>query len=127
MGHDDAFDRQVLGWVNSIRAKVRTGAKPPGDISDLSFLLHEHRLIKSEAEIRVMQRAADISAEAHSRAMRESKPGRYEYHLESAIQHTFAEHGARFLPTTPLLVAERMPAACITRKTTARWPRATWC
>ena len=127
MGHDDAFDRQVLGWVNSIRAKVRTGAKPPGDISDLSFLLHEHRLIKSEAEIRVMQRAADISAEAHSRAMRESKPGRYEYHLESAIQHTFAEHGARFLPTTPLLVAERMPAACITRKITARWPRATWC
>ena len=96
MGHDDAFDRQVLGWVNSIRAKVRTGAKPPGDISDLSFLLHEHRLIKSDAEIRVMQRAADISSEAHSRAMRESTPGRYEYHLESAIQHTFAEHGARF-------------------------------
>ena len=87
MGHDDAFDRQVLGWVNSIRAKVRTGAKPPGDISDLSFLLHEHRLIKSDAEIRVMQRAADISSEAHSRAMRESTPGRYEYHLESAIQH----------------------------------------
>ncbi|MBT5556978.1 MAG: M24 family metallopeptidase, partial [Halieaceae bacterium] len=30
-------------------------------------------------------------------AMRECSPGRYEYHLESAIQHDFAEHGARFV------------------------------
>ena len=97
MGHDDGFDRRVLGWVNQIRAKARIGAKPPGDISDLAFLLHEHRLIKSDAEIRLMQRAADISAQAHCRAMRECSPGRYEYHLESAIQHDFAEHGARFV------------------------------
>ena len=90
MGHDDSFDRQVFGWINQIRAKVRTGAKPPGDISDLAVLLHEHRLIKSEAEVRIMQRAADISAEAHCRAMRECRPGRYEYHLESSIQHGFA-------------------------------------
>ena len=32
MGHDDQFDRRVLSWVNQIRAKVRNGAKPPGDI-----------------------------------------------------------------------------------------------
>ena len=95
MGHDDGFDRWVLGWVNQIRAKVRTGAKPPGDISDLAFLLHEHRLIKSDAEMRLMQRAADISAQAHCRAMRECSPGRYEYHLESAIQHDCAGHGGR--------------------------------
>ena len=47
--------------------------------------------------MRLMQRAADISAQAHCRAMRECSPGRYEYHLESAIQHDFAEHGARFV------------------------------
>jgi len=96
MGHDDQFDRQVLSWVNQIRAKVRNGAKPPGDISDLAFLLHEHRLIKSDAELKIMQKAADISADAHCRAMLESRVGRYEYHLESAICHTFSENGARY-------------------------------
>ena len=112
MGHDDSFDRQVFGWINQIRAKVRTGAKPPGDISDLAVLLHEHRLIKSEAEVRMMQRAADISADAHCRAMRECRPGRYEYHLESAIQHSFAEYGARF-PAYNSIVGSGKNACCL--------------
>lgn len=112
MGHDDNFDRRVFGWINQIRAKVRTGAKPPGDISDLAVLLHEHRLIKSEAEVRLMQRAAEISAEAHCRAMRECRPGRYEYHLESAIQHSFSEHGARF-PAYNSIVGSGKNACCL--------------
>lgn len=96
MGHDDVFDQRVMGWVNQIRRLVRTGAAPPADFTDLAFLLHELRLIKSAAEIRVMRRAGEISAEAHTRAMRECQPGRFEYHLEASIQHTFAEYGARF-------------------------------
>ncbi len=95
MGHNDSFDRQVMGWVNQIRSQVRTGAKPPGDFIDLAFLLHEQRLIKSAAELRIMRRAGEISAEAHCRAMRECKPGRYEYQLEAAIHHEFADNGAR--------------------------------
>ncbi len=96
MGHDDVFDQRVMGWVNQIRELVRTGAAPPADFTDLAFLLHEQRLIKSAAEVRVMRKAGEISAAAHVRAMQECQPGRYEYHLEAAIQHTFAEHGARF-------------------------------
>ena len=96
MGHDDVFDQRVMGWVNQIRRLVRSGAAPPVDFTDLAFLLHEQRLIKSAAEIRVMKKAGEISAAAHVRAMQECQPGRYEYHLEAAIQHTFSEHGARF-------------------------------
>ena len=96
MGHYDVFDQRVIGWVNQIRKLVRTGAAPPADFTDLAFLLHEQRLIKSAAEVRVMRKAGEISAAAHVRAMQECQPGRYEYHLEAAIQHTFAEHGARF-------------------------------
>ena len=96
MGHDDVFDHRVMGWVNQIRRRVRSGAAPPADFTDLAFLLHEQRLIKSAAEIRVMKKAGEISAAAHVRAMQECQPGRYEYHLEAAIQHTFSEHGARF-------------------------------
>ena len=96
MGHDDHFDQRVMGWVNQIRRLARSGAAPPADFTDLAFLLHEQRLIKSAAELRVMRKAGEISAEAHIRAMRECRAGRYEYHLEASIQHTFAEHGARF-------------------------------
>ena len=96
MGHDDVFDQRVMGWVNQIRRLVRSGAAPPADFTDLAFLLHEQRLIKSAAEIRVMRKAGEISAAAHVRAMQECQPGRYEYHLEASIQHTFWEHGARF-------------------------------
>ncbi len=95
MGHNDGFDRRVMGWVNQIRRQVRTGAKPPGDFTDLAFLLHEQRLIKSAQELRIMRKAGAISAEAHCRAMRECREGRYEYHLEGAILHEFMENGAR--------------------------------
>ena len=43
----------------------------------------------------MMRRAGAISSEAHCRAMRECREGRFEYHLEGAILHEFTEHGAR--------------------------------
>lgn len=95
MGHNDGFDRRVLNWVNHLRRQVRTGARPPGDFTDLAFLLHEQRLFKSAAELRVMRRAGEISAAAHVRAMRACQPGRFEYQLEAEILHEFAIHGAR--------------------------------
>ena len=96
IGHNDAFDRRVMSWVNHIRQQVRSGATPPGDFTDLAFLLHEQRLVKSAQELRIMRKAGEISAKAHIKAMETCRPGRWEYHLESAINHEFAEHGARF-------------------------------
>ena len=117
MGHDDSFDRQVFGWINQIRAKVRTGAKPPGDISDLAVLLHEHRLIKSEAEVRIMQRAADISAEAHCRAMRECRQVVMNTIWNLLFSMVLRSTVRAFLPITPLSVVERTPVVFTTRKT----------
>ncbi|WP_111641401.1 Xaa-Pro aminopeptidase [Marinimicrobium alkaliphilum] len=95
MGKDRDFDAQVMDWVNTIRAKVRSGATPPGEFLDLSHLLHDMRLFKSAAEIKVMRTAGEISAQAHIRAMRYCRPGVMEYQLEAEIQHEFAMHGAR--------------------------------
>src|SRR5205085_7775445 len=52
-------------------------------------------LFKSEAEIAVMQKAVDITAKAHIRAMQYCKPGLYEYELEAEIMHEFYKHGVR--------------------------------
>ena len=96
MGKDSEFDKHVMDWVNTIRAKVRSGATPPGEFLDLSHFLNDMRLFKSAAELRVMKEAGEISARAHVRAMKASKPGVMEYQLEAEIIHEFQMSGARF-------------------------------
>lgn len=95
LGRHKEFDSQVMSWVNTIRASVRTGSHPPGEFVDLDHLLHDLRLYKTDFEIKAMQRSADISAKAHTRAMQFCKPGLYEYQLEAEIMHEFARSGAR--------------------------------
>jgi Xaa-Pro aminopeptidase len=95
LGRQPEFDTRVMGWINKIRAKVRSGAHPPGEFLDLDHLLHELRLIKSPEELRVMQQAAAISAAAHERIMHSCRPGMYEYVLEAELLHEFLRHGAR--------------------------------
>ncbi len=96
MGKDGEFDKHVMDWVNTIRAKVRSGATPPGEFLDLSHFLNDMRLFKSAAELRVMKEAGEISARAHVRAMKACKPGAMEYQLEAEILHEFHTNGARF-------------------------------
>lgn len=96
MGKDSDFDKRVMGWINTIRAKVRSGATPPGEFLDLSHFLNDMRLFKSAAELRVMKEAGEISARAHVRAMKASKAGVMEYQLEAEILHEFQMSGARF-------------------------------
>ncbi len=95
MGKDQQFDQQVMTWINSIREKVRSGATPPGEFLNLDHIIHDLRLFKSAAEVRVMRKAAEISAAAHSKAMQTSASGQYEYELEAEIQHHFMKSGSR--------------------------------
>ncbi|MFL0800170.1 MAG: Xaa-Pro aminopeptidase [Agarilytica sp.] len=95
LGKNAAFDKHVMDWVNSIRAKARSGAAPPGDFLDLDHLLHDMRLYKSAEEVRIMERAADISANAHRLAMQVCEPGKMEYELEAEINFYCAKRGGR--------------------------------
>lgn len=95
LGKDHNFDAKVMDWVKVIRSKVRSGAHPPGEFVALEHLLHDLRLYKSAAEIKVMARAGEISCEAHKRAMKRARKGGYEYNLEAELIHTFMENGAR--------------------------------
>ena len=95
MGRQPEFDHQLTGWINGIRARARSGANPPGEFLDLDHILHELRLFKSAAELRVIRHAAAISAAAHERAMRVCRPGLFEYQLEAELLHEFVGNGAR--------------------------------
>ncbi len=111
LGASAEFDRQLVGWLSSIRSRARQGATPPGEFAALDQLLHEMRLIKSEAEIAVMQAAAEISARAHVRAMQASRAGLYEYHLEAELDYEFRKGGAKMPAYGSIVAAGRN--ACI--------------
>ncbi|MBB6519950.1 Xaa-Pro aminopeptidase [Pseudoteredinibacter isoporae] len=96
MGRDTQFDRHVMEWVNAIRCNERGGSTPPGEFQELDHLLHELRLFKSAAEIKVMQKAASISSQAHREAMQACRPEMFEYQLEAVLHHRFAQSAARF-------------------------------
>jgi Xaa-Pro aminopeptidase len=93
-GRDTDFDLKLIGWLNQVRAQVRMGAQPPHEFLELGHLLDELRLFKSKDEIRLMQRAADISVAAHEAAMRAAKPGMHEYALQAEIERVFRLHDA---------------------------------
>ena len=93
-GRDPEFDLKLMGWVNRVRAQIKQGARPPSEMVALSHPLHDLRLYKSRAELEVMRRAAKISAEAHVRAMRATRPGSNERAIEAELLHQFRSAGA---------------------------------
>ena len=95
-GKDADQDKQLIDAIEQVKLKVRTGVTAPTAMLAIEPLLHEQRLIKSEAEIALMQRAADISAQAHVEAMEQVKPGLFEYQLEGTIRNYCAQNGSRF-------------------------------
>lgn len=104
MGRDSELDLHLMEWVNQLRDKARSGIHAPVEFISLEHVLHEMRLFKSEAELRLMRRAAQVSGRAHLRAMRMCKPGMYEYQIEAEIVHEFMRNGLRS-PAYPSIVA----------------------
>lgn len=111
MGANPEFDRRLTGWINSIRSKARLGAQPPNEFEALDHLLHDLRLYKSAAELKVMREAAKISARAHVRAMQICRPGLHEYQLEAELIHEFMRSGSRAPAYSSIVAAGRN--ACI--------------
>lgn len=103
LGLDKYYDAILLDAVNNLRGKIRSGVQSPLAFTDVRAELHEMRLIKSPAEIALMRKAAEISADAHIRAMKTCKPGMNEYQLEAEINYEFQRNGARFCAYTPII------------------------
>jgi len=93
-GRDAEFDLKLIGWVNRVRSQVRHGAQPPHEFLELGHLLHEQRLFKSTGEIALMERAAQISIEAHRAAMHAAHAGIAEYALQAEVERVFRMHDA---------------------------------
>ncbi|MFN3750628.1 MAG: aminopeptidase P N-terminal domain-containing protein [Thiobacillus sp.] len=94
IGRDPAWDTRVMGWLNAVRAKARSGVRAPHLLADARVWLDEMRLIKDAHELALMRRAAEISTRAHGIAMRATRPGRHEYEIEAELLCAFRSGGA---------------------------------
>ena len=96
------LETRIDGWLHKVRARARFGALAPDAQRDLCAILDEMRVVKDAHELGIMRRAAQISAQAHLRAMQQSavllRAGQdvREYHLEAELLHEFRRHGAQF-------------------------------
>ena len=95
LGKSAAWDGRILALRARVQAQVRTGITAPNEIHDVRMLLDEMRLIKDDDELAIMRRAATISAAAHIRAMRSTRPGKMEYEIEAELTHEFRRNGAQ--------------------------------
>ncbi len=93
LGIDPLFDRKICSTLAALRSRERRGMRAPSKVVDPRTVLHEMRLHKSEDELAILRKAADISAEAHVAAMKAARPGATEYQLEALINYTFRRHG----------------------------------
>ena len=93
-GDDPEVDRTIMDAVNTLRRGERRGRRAPVRFIDLVGTLHEIRLIKDAYALARLRRAVEITAEAHTLAMRAARPGTHEYEIEALLDYTFRRRGA---------------------------------
>ncbi|PHS70632.1 MAG: Xaa-Pro aminopeptidase [Methylophaga sp.] len=103
MGNRYGFDQRMVGWLNHLRNASRQGKHSPNEMIELDHCLNELRLYKSSSEIKAMRHAAEVSAQAHIRAMQFTRSGKWEYQVEAEIIHEFMKNDCRS-PAYPSIV-----------------------
>jgi Xaa-Pro aminopeptidase len=67
---------------------------PNVQVLNVSPFIAEMRKVKTAAEVAVLQKAVDITNEAHRDAAAMIEPGVYEYQVQAAIEYAFARNGS---------------------------------
>ncbi|EAW33526.1 aminopeptidase P N-terminal domain-containing protein [Lyngbya sp. PCC 8106] len=110
LGQDEAFNNKVLKhWKRLMRVYPKNGTGPIA-LQDAGTILHPMRLLKSETELELMRKAANISVKAHNHARNFAQAGRYEYEVQAEMEHLFGLNGGT--PAYPSIVASGVNA-CI--------------
>ena len=104
LGRDKPFNETVLThYQRLLRTYPKRGSGPTA-IQDTCTILHGMRLVKSDSELTLMRKAADIAVEAHNVAREMAKPGVYEYEIQAEMEGIFRKHGGNG-PAYPSIVA----------------------
>jgi Xaa-Pro aminopeptidase len=80
---------QTLAYANKLRERY-----PEIRIRDARTLLVDNRMVKSDAEVGLLRRAIDITAEAQKAAMRRARTATNEREIYANVEQTFLDRGA---------------------------------
>ena len=105
-GERESRDVLLGGTAAALADPLRTGGAtgvcaalgthyPSADLVDLTPVLDELRLIKSESELAAMREAGRLTGVAVIEAMRSTAPGVLEYELSAVADFVFGQGGAR--------------------------------
>lgn len=76
--------------ITTLKEHAKTLKSHKDIMSEIAIM----RLIKSPAEIMMIQKALEITAKAHHKAMKLRKRGKKEYELQAEIEYIFKKNGA---------------------------------
>ena len=89
------LDQKLFAMIDFARQKNRSGVYPPSLLIDPSRILERMRAIKTPDEIQTLRKATEISAQAHTAAMKAVRPGMYEYEVQAVLEYVFRANGSR--------------------------------
>ncbi len=94
LGTDRRLDRLVTDLTVRRRSSGQRDGSYVGRIVDPVSAVGAMRVVKSEKEIETLQRAIDITAQGFDRAIRTTRPGIREYHVQTALENEFRRLGS---------------------------------
>ncbi len=101
-------------------------ALPHSMLRDITPTLDAMRQVKSPGELALMQKAIDLSVDAHLDAMRQMRPGLFEYQIAARMKEIHEWGGCEREAYAPIVGTGFNPQCCTTASSIAKSRMATW-
>ena len=95
LGTDRRLDRLVTDLIVRRRSSGQRDGSYVSRILDPVSTVGSMRVVKSAKEVQSLQRAIDITAQGFDRAIRATRPGLREYHVQAALENEFRRLGSQ--------------------------------
>lgn len=92
-GRYPSFDDRLRKVFTSLRKGGRNGKRAPTTLTHPSESLHPMRMEKTPQELNLHRRAIDLTWKGLMRAMKQCRPGLFEYELEATLDGEFRRRG----------------------------------
>ncbi len=105
MGENKELDDFILKTLENLKKESKKGLIYPHCFQNARNLMQQLRIIKTEEEMLLMKKAAQISDGGHIRAMQKVRPAMWEYQLEAELSYAFRQNGGAELHAYAPIVA----------------------
>ncbi len=97
IGEDSDRDKRIFKIIEELKEQARFGNWGPWDVVDPRKILWQLRMFKTDYEIENLKKAAQITTEAFSKIMQETRVGMYEYEVAAMLEYEFKKRGCQRL------------------------------